>query len=211
MNDHLTASEPAADRPAGKDTASSASQSHQEGFLWGGRFAGGPSEAMFALSVSTRFDWRLAPDDLAGSRAHARALHRAGLLSDAELTTMEAALATMGAEVAAGTLRPAPGDEDVHGALERILTQRVGAELGGRLRAGRSRNDQIATLIRTYLRREIRLLSLDVIDVVDALRAQAEAHGSGAFSPLWSGQNNRNLKAVPAQELTHALGAAALG
>ncbi len=149
---------------------------HQEGFLWGGRFAGGPSEAMFALSVSTRFDWRLAPDDLAGSRAHARALHRAGLLTAAELATMEDALVTMSAEVASGTLRPAPGDEDVHGALERVLTERVGAELGGRLRAGRSRNDQIATLIRTYLRREIRLLSLDVLDVVDALRAQADAN-----------------------------------
>lgn len=154
------------------------SEGHQQGFLWGGRFSGGPAEAMFALSVSTRFDWRLAPDDIAGSRAHARALHAAGLLTDAEHATMDAALARMAEELADGRLHPAPTDEDVHGALERILTERVGPELGGRLRAGRSRNDQIATLIRSYLRREIRSLALDVCGVVSALCAQAHAHPS---------------------------------
>ncbi|MBE6478718.1 MAG: argininosuccinate lyase [Propionibacteriaceae bacterium] len=157
------------------------SQDHQQGFLWGGRFAGGPAEAMFALSVSTQFDWRLAPEDIAGSRAHARALHAAGLLDDAEHATMQAALAEMAEQVAGGELSPAPTDEDVHGALERILTERVGPELGGRLRAGRSRNDQIATLIRMYLRREIRALTLDVCDVVSALCAQATAHRSAVL------------------------------
>lgn len=149
---------------------------HQEGFLWGGRFKGGPAEAMFALSVSTQFDWRLAPEDIAGSIAHAGALHRAQLLTDSEYEQMVAALQEMLAQVHSGQLLPEPTDEDVHGALERILSQRVGAELGGRLRAGRSRNDQIATLIRMYVRREIRALSHDVIDVVNALCSQCQAH-----------------------------------
>ncbi|MCT3015420.1 argininosuccinate lyase, partial [Propionibacterium freudenreichii] len=78
---------------------------------------------MFQLSVSTQFDWRLAPEDIAGSIAHASALHRAGLLGDADYEQMEAALRGMLEEVHSGELRPAPTDEDVHGALERILTE----------------------------------------------------------------------------------------
>ncbi|WP_375422720.1 argininosuccinate lyase [uncultured Friedmanniella sp.] len=147
-----------------------------EGRLWGGRFAGGPAAAMFALSVSTQFDWRLAPYDLAGSRAHARALHRAGLLSEDELTGMLAGLDQLGADVASSAFVPAPTDEDVHGALERGLVERVGPELGGRLRAGRSRNDQIATLVRLYLRDVLRELTTGLLEVVGALRDQAERH-----------------------------------
>ena len=131
---------------------------------------------MFALSRSTHFDWRLAPYDIAGSRAHARALHRAGLLTDPELAGMVAGLDGLDQEVAAGTLTPAPTDEDVHGALERRLTEIVGVELGGRLRAGRSRNDQIATLIRMYLRDALRLLAADLQGVVVALYEQARTH-----------------------------------
>ena len=147
-----------------------------EGRLWGGRFAGGPADAMFALSVSTAFDWRLARHDLAGSRAHARALQRAGLLTGNELATMIEALDGIEADVNSGALVPAPTDEDVHGALERVLIERVGPELGGRLRAGRSRNDQIATLIRRYLRTELRAVSLDVLGLCDALGNQASRH-----------------------------------
>ncbi len=146
------------------------------GALWGGRFASGPSPALVALSRSTQFDWALAELDLAGSRAHARALHRAGLLSEDDLAALVSALETMADDVAAGTLLPDPGDEDVHGALERILIERVGPEIGGRLRAGRSRNDQIATLVRLYLRRHARLVAAGVLDVVDALVDQAAAH-----------------------------------
>ena len=89
--------------------------------LWGGRFAGGPAPAMAALSKSTHFDWRLAPFDLAGSRAHARVLHRARLLSDDELQAMLGALTELSAEVADGTFTPIESDEDVHEALERAL------------------------------------------------------------------------------------------
>lgn len=144
--------------------------------LWGGRFAGGPSDALAALSLSTHFDWRLARHDLAGSRAHARALHGAGLLSDAELAGMLDGLDRLESDVVDGSFRPVPDDEDVHTALERGLVERVGPDLGGRLRAGRSRNDQIATLVRMYLRDEARSLADEVLAVVDALAGQARTH-----------------------------------
>ncbi len=152
------------------------------GRLWGGRFAGGPAEAMFALSKSTHFDWRLAGHDLAASKAHALALHAAGLLTPAELSAMLAGLDALLARLAAGELAPEPTDEDVHGALERLLIAEVGAELGGRLRAGRSRNDQIATLIRSYLRDANGVLAADLRDLVAALGDQAEAN-LGAIMP----------------------------
>ncbi len=120
--------------------------------LWGGRFAGGPADALAELSRSTHFDWRLAAYDIAGSQAHARVLHRAGLLSDGDLATMLGALDELLVDVHTGAFVPSPEDEDVHTALERGLIERAGADVGGRLRAGRSRNDQIATLLRMCLR-----------------------------------------------------------
>lgn len=152
------------------------------GRLWGGRFAGGPAEAMFALSRSTQFDWRLARHDLAGSKAHALALHAAGLLTDEEFAAMVAGLDALDADVASGAFVAAATDEDVHGALERGLIERVGADLGGRLRAGRSRNDQIATLIRAYLRDANTALADDLKALAGALATQAEAH-LGAIMP----------------------------
>ena len=144
--------------------------------LWGGRFAGGPADALAALSKSTHFDWRLAPYDLAGSRAHARVLHGAGLLDDSALEAMLAGLEQLRADVDSGAFQPADDDEDVHTALERGLIERAGADVGGRLRAGRSRNDQIATLFRMYLRDHARSVAGLVLDVVDALVGQARRH-----------------------------------
>jgi argininosuccinate lyase len=143
--------------------------------LWGGRFASGPSDALAALSKSTHFDWRLASYDLAGSQAHASVLHRAGLLTSDELAELHAGIDALAADVATGTVRPEPADEDVHTALERLLIERLG-ELGARLRAGRSRNDQIATLLRMYLRDQARAIGAAVLDLVDALADQAAAH-----------------------------------
>ncbi|ALA67522.1 argininosuccinate lyase [Corynebacterium lactis] len=147
-----------------------------EGSLWGGRFAGGPSEAMAALSKSTHFDWVLAPYDVLASQAHARVLHARGLLSDADFETMITGLKQLGEDVTSGAFGPEPSDEDVHGAMERGLIDRVGAEVGGRLRAGRSRNDQVATLFRMWLRDAVRDVALDVSDLIDALVAQSKAH-----------------------------------
>ena len=144
--------------------------------LWGGRFAGGPADALAALSKSTHFDWRLAPYDIAGSRAHARVLHRAGLLDDEALAAMLAALQQLLDDVESGAFTPAQEDEDVHTALERGLIERAGADVGGRLRAGRSRNDQVATLFRMYLRDHARSVAALLLDVVDALVSQAQTH-----------------------------------
>jgi argininosuccinate lyase len=152
------------------------------GALWGGRFASGPSDALAALSKSTHFDWRLAPYDLAGSRAHARVLHRAGLLDDGDLADLLSGLDALGERVAAGEAVAAESDEDVHGALERLLIEEVGAELGGRLRAGRSRNDQVATLFKAFLRDHARVVAGQILDLVDALAGQAEEH-LGAVMP----------------------------
>ncbi|MGD9960283.1 argininosuccinate lyase [Nocardioides sp.] len=153
-----------------------------EGKLWGARFEGGPSPELDALSRSTHFDWRLTPYDLAGSHAHANVLHGAGLLSDDDLAQLHRGLDALAARFAAGDLHPDPSDEDVHGALERLLLDEIGAEVGGRLRAGRSRNDQVATLFKAFLRDHARSVASGVLDLVGALQAQAEAH-FGAIMP----------------------------
>ena len=151
-------------------------QSSDRVSLWGGRFAGGPADALAELSRSTHFDWRLAPYDIAGSIAHAHVLHAAGLLDDGAIATMESGLRALLADVQSGGFVPLPEDEDVHTALERGLIERVGPEVGGRLRAGRSRNDQIATLLRMYLRDAAREIAGLLLDVVEAIVAQADQH-----------------------------------
>ena len=143
--------------------------------LWGGRFASGPSDAMAALSLSTHFDWRLAPYDLRQTRAHAHVLQRAGLLTDTEGAAIELAIDELAAEVAAGSVAPIPADEDVHTAIERLLVEKLG-DLGGKLRAGRSRNDQVATDFRLFLRDAATQIAGDVLSLVDAINAQAERH-----------------------------------
>ncbi len=153
-------------------------QGTNEGALWGARFAGGPSPELAALSRSTHFDWVLAPYDIAGSKAHATALAAAGYLESDELAAMHVALDSLAADVASGAFVAAESDEDVHGALERGLIERAGAELGGRLRAGRSRNDQIATLVRMYLLDHAAVIARDILRVIDALVSQADAAGS---------------------------------
>ena len=147
-----------------------------DGALWGARFASGPSAELARLSKSTHFDWRLAKYDIAGSTAHAAALNAAGFLTDGELADMLAGLERMAAQVESGVLVARDEDEDVHGALENALIAEVGAELGGRLRAGRSRNDQIATLVRMYLLDEAAAVVRSLNRVIAALVAQAHAH-----------------------------------
>ncbi|MFC6357220.1 argininosuccinate lyase [Luethyella okanaganae] len=147
-----------------------------EGALWGARFAGGPSPELAALSKSTHFDWQLAEYDIAGSRAHALALASAGYLDEAELASMLGALDALEQAVRDGRFLPLESDEDVHAALERGLIEIAGGDLGGKLRAGRSRNDQIATLIRLLLRDHSARVSRLLIDLIDALAAQAAAH-----------------------------------
>ena len=143
--------------------------------LWGGRFESGPAEALARLSVSVQFDWRLAPYDLLASAAHARVLHKAALLTGPELNRMLTALEDLGRACRTGAFRPSAQDEDVHTALERGLLERVG-QLGGKLRAGRSRNDQIATDLRLYLRDHVRIITARLTELELALIGQAERH-----------------------------------
>jgi argininosuccinate lyase len=147
-----------------------------EGSLWGGRFADGPAPELAALSKSTHFDWVLAPYDVTASRAHAAVLHTAGLLTDEQRDGLLAGLDSLGCDISDGSFTPVDTDEDVHGALERGLIDRVGADLGGRLRAGRSRNDQVATLFRMWLRDAMRRVADGVFGLIEALTAQAAAH-----------------------------------
>jgi argininosuccinate lyase len=144
--------------------------------LWGGRFASGPTTSLAELSKSTHFDWRLAPYDLVGSKAHAAVLHGAGLLDDEGLEALLEGIDALLADVLSGEFVAATDDEDVHTALERGLIERLGPDLGGRLRAGRSRNDQIATLFRLFLRDHGLQIAQLVRELIESLAAQAERH-----------------------------------
>ena len=146
------------------------------GSLWGGRFTASAADAVANLSRSTHFDWRLARFDIAGSKAHAKALFSAGYLNNDEAERLNKVLNQLLERVEAGSFTPKPQDEDVHSALERGLIEIAGAELGGKLRAGRSRNDQIATLIRMYLISESQAIEQLVLELIAVLVARAEEH-----------------------------------
>ena len=144
--------------------------------LWGGRFASGPDGALAALSKSTHFDWRLAQYDLRGTSAHLKALHAADYLTDAELEALQSAVKELSDLVASGKFLPKPEEEDVHAALERGLIELAGAEVAGKVRAGRSRNDQIATLIRSFMLDAANAIEAQLKNYLDALCTQAEKH-----------------------------------
>jgi argininosuccinate lyase len=143
--------------------------------LWGGRFKSGPSEALANLSRAPKSYFRLFREDIAGSRAHTSELKRAGVLDEGEFAAIRNALDVIEEDVATGREEPKPGDEDVHTFLERLLMVQLGP-LGGKLRAGRSRNDQTANNTRLYLRRMARELSSGIILVEEALVGQSGKH-----------------------------------
>ena len=143
--------------------------------LWGARFRTPPDPALLRLSRAEGSYFRLAPYDIVASQAHARELLRAGILTAAEAQTIVTGLEAIAAELRAGTLSPVDGDEDVHTMIERVLTARLGP-LGGKLRAGRSRNDQAANDLKLYLRCEARRMAARVLDLQDALVGQAMRH-----------------------------------
>ena len=117
--------------------------------LWGGRFTQGPEESVFALSRSVHFDWRLAPYDLRSSKAHLAVLKKSGLIATKDAEALAKALNELSSEVLSGSFLANDSDEDVHSALERGLTEKIGA-IGGAIRAGRSRNDQVTTDLRLF-------------------------------------------------------------
>ncbi|MEN9687711.1 MAG: hypothetical protein RL381_723 [Actinomycetota bacterium] len=144
--------------------------------LWGGRFSETPADAVFALSRSVHFDWRLAPYDLRSSLAHLAVLQSSGLLEDAVSEKIRAALKELISDVASGAFTAIDSDEDVHSALERGLIEKLG-EIGGSLRAGRSRNDQVATDLRLYAIDHMLEVSQQLIALQRALIAKATEYG----------------------------------
>lgn len=143
--------------------------------LWGGRFAKPTDALVHAFNASLSFDVRLAAEDIRSSQVWARGLARAGVLSAAEAEALCAGLNQVGAELADGRFRFAPGDEDIHTAVERRLTEIIGAA-GGKLHTGRSRNDQVATDFRLWLMGAIDQLQSELAGLQAALIASAEAH-----------------------------------
>nr|MBP7894648.1 argininosuccinate lyase [Candidatus Planktophila sp.] len=144
--------------------------------LWGGRFSDAPADAVFALSRSVDFDWRLAPYDLRSSLAHLRVLKSSGLLKEDVASQIEKAIRELIDEVAIGKFLPAADDEDVHSALERGLTEKIG-DVGGALRAGRSRNDQVATDLKLFAIDHMMEISQMILELQKALSAKAAEYG----------------------------------
>ncbi|MDO4582016.1 MAG: argininosuccinate lyase [Bacillota bacterium] len=143
--------------------------------LWGGRFHGQASRAAEDFNSSIAVDQRLAADDIRGSRSHARMLGARGIISAADAAAIDAGLSAIAAELEAGTLAIDMEAEDIHTFIEQELTRRIGAA-GGRLHTARSRNDQIATDLRLYLRREIGGLEAQLRELIAVLLRIAEQH-----------------------------------
>ena len=149
--------------------------------LWHGRFAAGPAESLLAYTVSLPYDQRLAPDDIAGSRAHVRGLVRGGLLDGDEASAILAALDQVEEELAEGSFAFGPADEDIHTAVERRVTELAGVA-GGKLHTGRSRNDQVATDLRLYAKRALLEVAEGVLALQEVLLARADEAGD-AYLP----------------------------
>ncbi len=144
--------------------------------LWHGRFASAPAEDLLAYTVSLPFDQRLFPDDIVGSRAHVRGLGRVGILADDEVAAVLAALDAAETELVDGTFRFIESDEDIHTAVERRVTELAGSA-GAKIHTGRSRNDQVATDLRLWCKRELLDTARDVVGFQHVLLERAEAAG----------------------------------
>lgn len=149
--------------------------------LWAGRFEGGPAEALQALNDSLPFDRRMFREDIEGSRAHVGMLAEVELLSTGERDEILAALDTVEAEMTAGLFVFVDADEDIHTAVERRVTE-LAPDAGGKIHTGRSRNDQVATDLRLWTKRELAELAELVIQLQRTLLAQAVAAGD-AYLP----------------------------
>jgi argininosuccinate lyase len=149
--------------------------------LWQGRFDGAPADELLAYTTSLPFDQRLAADDLVGSRAHVRGLGRAGVLTDAERDEVLAALVRVEEELSNGTFAFDVADEDIHTAVERRVTELAGAA-GAKLHTGRSRNDQVATDLRLYVKRALLDVARRVLDLQQVLHDRAVEAGD-AYLP----------------------------
>ncbi len=158
--------------------------------MWGGRFAGGPAAVMREINASIAIDKRLWREDIAASRAHAAMLAKQGILSEADAKAIDHGLAQIATEIETGKLVEDPALEDIHMHVEHRLGELIG-EPAGRLHTARSRNDQVATDFRLFVRRSIdeAIAGTDILEA--ALIARAEEHASSVmpgFTHLQSGQ-----------------------
>lgn len=145
--------------------------------LWQGRFGNGdPAEELLTFTASLPFDRRLAADDLTGSRAHVRALARAGLLTEEDAGILQAALDRVAEELTGGRFAFRAGDEDIHTAIERRVTE-IAGEVGARLHTGRSRNDQVALDLRLFTKRELAEVAARVLALQQVLLDRAQSAG----------------------------------
>ncbi len=144
--------------------------------LWHGRFHGGPADELLAYTESLSFDKRLWADDVAGSVAHVQGLVHVGIISDLEGAAVLAALEQVAVEMGASAFQFVPSDEDIHTAVERRVTELAGPA-GAKLHTGRSRNDQSATDVRRWLKRELLRVAARVVDLQEVLLQRAIAAG----------------------------------
>ena len=143
--------------------------------LWGGRFSQGPADSVFALSRSVQFDYRLAPYDIRSSLAHLSVLESSGLISSADAKVIAKVLKELMTEVTSGNFGIEEGDEDIHSALERAIIQRIG-DVGGKLRAGRSRNDQVATDLRLFAIDHMLNIATQITELQSTLLSKAKEY-----------------------------------
>lgn len=143
--------------------------------MWGGRFAGSPADAFERLNASLSVDGRMWREDIDGSRAHARMLGACGLIPEGDADAIIAGLDRVAAEMESGSFAFAPGDEDIHTAVERRLTE-IAGDAGRRLHTARSRNDQVATDVLLWIRRRCEEHAAAMRELAEALVAQAESH-----------------------------------
>lgn len=140
--------------------------------LWGGRFDSAPADEMAALSRSVHFDWRLAPYEIEVNLIHLKNLVEQGVVSKENGKEIESALLDLAKDIGSGSFKYTDVDEDVHSAIERGLTERCG-ELGGAIRAGRSRNDLVVTDFKLYLIDHLLEIASQVSALVKVINAQA--------------------------------------
>jgi argininosuccinate lyase len=170
--------------------------------LWHGRFADGPAEELLTFTVSLQYDRRLAPYDIAGSRAHVRGLKRAGILTHEDAATILAALDRAAEELADGTFAFQAGDEDIHTAIERRVTE-IAGEAGARLHTGRSRNDQVATDLRLWCKDQVVAVCAAVLGLQDVLLERA-ADAGDAYLPGYTHMQRAQPVLLAHHLLAHA-------
>ena len=145
--------------------------------LWHGRFSEAPADSLMAYTASIGFDVRLWRDDIAGSIAHAQMLGTSGVLPLADSDAIVAALRQVESEFASGTFKLVESDEDIHTAIERRVTE-IAGPAGAKLHTGRSRNDQVATALRLFAKRELAATARRVLSLIDVLDRRADDAGA---------------------------------